>query len=570
MMMRVLVRRLSIGLALVLGVAALAWQSFSGDPTPEADADRRLPELRVTLGASRKLVTTAGMSAADQAGFDRSGNFLQPHLLVLTLPDSRRIELTSRSTLVRLDGLEHDASRDEIVIELLVRRPLEPCRYQEAVADMLATIRSMGVEPHARMIEMTREGDIPGREKRSGPLMSHNAKGVDLKDGTRVHCTLTPDPERGWFVLYIISSNYELWPSVIEREGKERFHRQRAMRGVLSSQPLLPAAVQIEEMFPLAGHHIDRSVRKGKGDDRDLREATFITQAYFADRYHLRMEAPVELDDDDVLITGLRGEPTFVLREIAAMERSNGRLSLDPVWRQPEHRFDLAAWNKVIAAQGDFSAIGIEIDPTPVPDARIYIDRLRAHTAAHSLVREARDRAVRSAGKFLPAAVQIERIIHTKKRPQNRLRTNHSHSFDNFVFTGKDSDFQKTFITEAYFGDLYQLTMQAGVELDKNDKTITRLRGEPTFVLRQFESVEWLDDGHTAKVQWRHEHRFDLDAWNKVVAAGGDFSVIGITIDQTPVPVSKADRAHEYFSHHIRSRGDCVSLLDGVESGDEN
>jgi hypothetical protein len=36
------------------------------------------------------------------------------------------------------------------------------------------------------------------------------------------------------------------------------------------------------------------------------------------------------------------------------------------------------------------------------------------------------------------------------------------------------------------------------------------------------------------------------------------------------VPVSNADQAHEYFSRHIRSRGDCVSLLDGVESGDEN
>jgi len=77
------------------------------------------------------------MSAADQADFDRSGNFLKPHLLVLTLPDSRRIELTSRSTLVRLNGLEHDASRDEIVTTLLVRRPVKPGRFQEVVADGL-------------------------------------------------------------------------------------------------------------------------------------------------------------------------------------------------------------------------------------------------------------------------------------------------------------------------------------------------------------------------------------------------------------------------------------------------
>ena len=152
-----LARLLTFGIALGLGVAALAWRSFSGEPAPKADDPGSLPELRVTLGVSRKLVTTAGMTKEDQASFDKSGNFLEPHRLVLTLPDSRRIELTSRSTLVRLDGLEHDASRDEVVTTLYVRRPLEPCRYQEAVADMLATIRSLGVEPHARMIEMTRE-----------------------------------------------------------------------------------------------------------------------------------------------------------------------------------------------------------------------------------------------------------------------------------------------------------------------------------------------------------------------------------------------------------------------------
>jgi hypothetical protein len=103
MMMRAVVHRLSIGLALGLGAAVLAWQSFSGDPTPDADAGRRLQELRVTLGVSRKLVTTAGMSAADQAGFDRSGNFLKPHLLVLTLPVPIEFD-GSLETVTRLRG----------------------------------------------------------------------------------------------------------------------------------------------------------------------------------------------------------------------------------------------------------------------------------------------------------------------------------------------------------------------------------------------------------------------------------------------------------------------------------
>lgn len=43
----------------------------SGGPAPKADDPGSLPELRVTLGASRKLVTTAGMTKEGQASFDK-------------------------------------------------------------------------------------------------------------------------------------------------------------------------------------------------------------------------------------------------------------------------------------------------------------------------------------------------------------------------------------------------------------------------------------------------------------------------------------------------------------------
>jgi len=567
MMMRVIVHRLSIGLALGLGAAGLAWQSFSGDATPEADADRRLPELRVTLGASRKLVTTAGMSAADQAGFDRSGNFLKPHLLVLTLPDSRRIELTSRSTLVRLDGLEHDASRDEIVIELLVRRPVKPGRFQEVVADMLATIRSMGAEPHHDMITLTERGDIPGGEAVSGsPRVPINAKAVLIgkkRTRTRVHCEVRADAERGWFVLYTINSNSDFWPSAIRRREKQEFYDRRFARSMLSAQPLVPAAVQVEEMFPVTSHSFGRSRPKGEGSDlNDL----LIAEAWFGDRYHLTLQVPIEFDSSLETVTRLRGEPTFVLQELEAITGENsfpGRL--EPVWRS-ERRFDRAAWNKVVAAHGDFSAIGIDIDPTPVPRVADYIRHWRFETCQFSVLREARERAVRSAKPFLPVAAEIERMFPTADKEEPFPSTNHF--LDTFVFTGKESDFQKTFITEAYFGERYQLMMRCDVELDKENRTVTRLRGEPIFTLREFGPGTGVIDKPT-HVNWRREHRFTLDDWNKVVAAKGDFSAIGIEIDKSRVSDSDSEGTWRYVSYQNRFR-DRVSLLDGAESGDEN
>jgi hypothetical protein len=142
------------------------------------------------------------------------------------------------------------------------------------------------------------------------------------------------------------------------------------------------------------------------------------------------------------------------------------------------------------------------------------------------------------------------------------------HFFEDFSFTGKDGDSRKTLITESYFNDRYQLSMRTAVEIDTASKTVTRLRGEPTFVLREIESVveapvsiDTLPE--SPKPKWRREHRFDLEEWNKVVAADGDFSVIGITIDTTPQSKSEAERARSYV-HSQRNFRDRVSLLDAA------
>jgi hypothetical protein len=182
------------------------------------------------------------------------------------------------------------------------------------------------------------------------------------------------------------------------------------------------------------------------------------------------------------------------------------------------------------------------------------------------VLREARERAVKSTKPFFPAAVEIERMFPTDYSEGPFPST--YHFFDDFVFTGKESDFQKTFITEAYFGERYQLMMRCDVELDKENRTVTRLRGEPIFTLREFGPGTGLIDKPT-HVNWRREHRFTLDDWNKVVAAKGDFSAIGIEIDKSRVSDSDSEGTWRYVSYQNRFR-DRVSLLDGVESGDEN
>jgi hypothetical protein len=360
-----------------LVVAALAWSSMCHEPPPAPTVYTELPELHVTLGASRQDVVTIGLSEEDQKTFDRSGNFQEPHRLVMTLPDKRRFELVSRSTLVRLDGLLHDASRDEIVTTVYARRPLTPGRFQEAVADMLATIRDMGVEPNADMAAMPNRGDVPGYGDAGITFPAKiNAKAVELsKDGTRVHCTINPDPEKGWYVLYIFSFSLERWPSTLRHRESQRMLE----RAVMSARPFLPAAVQIEEIFPSALHVFNNFVFK---DPEDLHK-TFITEAYFGQRYLLTMTADVELEPTEKTITRLRGEPTFVLKELESLARVPDSLGrLEPTWGR-EHRFDLQAWNKVYAAKGDFSVIDITIDKTPLSGnaaelAAFYVRRQRS------------------------------------------------------------------------------------------------------------------------------------------------------------------------------------------------
>ena len=542
-------------IAAVACFAALFWWPLApGDDAPAEGGP--VPHLTVFMNQSIRRMEIEGMSAEKKSNFLPHGNLLEPCRLTVVTTDGTRLAVDLRSVSVSTGA--HRRAFDAVT-DVYARRPLRPGKFQEAVADLLATIRGWGIEPHADLLELTKWGNPPGYES-PGIRLPINAGSVPLSELLHLEVKFYPDPDRGWFYLMTFAVPLELRPGYIQLQ-KEEAIQHCALESIRS---VLAVPGQIEELFPLAAHRFNNFVFQDS--DSDFRK-TWSTEAWCSHRYFLTMKVPVELDRIDKTVRSLGGEPTFVLQEVDALApapNTGGRL--DPVWRR-EYRFDLAAWNKLVAAGGDFSAIGIEIDPTPVAQSGDFLRRWRNHNQEVRLLRDVRERAVKSAVKLLPAAIQIERMFSTGSKKQVFPSTDHF--FSTYEFNGKDSVLRKTFVTEAYFGGRYQLTMQADVELDRNDKVITKLRSEPTFVLRELESVETPQGFYHPDVpRWRREDRFDLEAWNKVVAADGDFSVIGITIDTTPQSKSDAERARSYV-HSQRSHRERVSLLDaGAGVGD--
>jgi hypothetical protein len=286
----------------------------------------------------------------------RSGNYLEPNDMTIKLPDQRQVHVAFRSASVVADRVD-----GETVVTIYARRPLEPCGFQDAVADMQKTIRAMGVEPNADMVAMTNRGDVPGHGGAGITFPAAiNAKAVQLAaDGTQVHCSLTPSRSGGWFVLYVFSVGDEHRPT--SRRNREI---EALWLGILTSgETAVPVAGQIEKLFPMSGHGI--AIVEGEpGAPR----RKWTTTAFFGDRYQLTMSVEVAIDPQQRKISRLASEPTFVLKEMesVAPRADTGFWGVEPSWRS-EHAFGLAEWAKVYDANGDFSVIGIAIDPTPVP-----------------------------------------------------------------------------------------------------------------------------------------------------------------------------------------------------------
>ena len=123
--------------------------------------------------------------------------------------------------------------------------------------------------------------------------------------------------------------------------------------------------------------------------------------------------------------------------------------------------------------------------------------------------------------------------------------------------------------TEVYFDGRYCLTMQVIVKVDRQFSKIVEVVGEPKFYLIETESVELLKDGRVAANAGSQQYEFGLSDWNKVVAAKGDLSAIGIHLKRNQA-VAHFDRYVQAMrGPRIQVRPDCKQDADheGKERG---
>ncbi len=123
--------------------------------------------------------------------------------------------------------------------------------------------------------------------------------------------------------------------------------------------------------------------------------------------------------------------------------------------------------------------------------------------------------AVKSGFRRIPASLQIEELLGEA---------------DHFISYYPRDGRRQTWNSEVYFLGKYELTMQVEIQLSDDFRTVTGLTGELQFYLREVQFVEFYGDIPGA--QFSNEWKFGKDDWEKLVAAKGDFSVIGIKLQE--------------------------------------
>ena len=140
-------------------------------------------------------------------------------------------------------------------------------------------------------------------------------------------------------------------------------------------------------------------------------------------------------------------------------------------------------------------------------------------------------RGVKSGFKKIPEAKQIEDLL------------GEADHFISYSGVGVPQDWN----TEVHFGGRYVLTMQVEVETSYDFSKMTKVKGEPKFYFFEVAYVERGPHGTCgATFNVNSERHFGRAEWRKIVAAKGDFSVIGIKLKHGP-PVPD-------FQHYV----DCI------------
>ena len=147
---------------------------------------------------------------------------------------------------------------------------------------------------------------------------------------------------------------------------------------------------------------------------------------------------------------------------------------------------------------------------------------------------------VRDGIKTVPHVQEIKRIF--SNAPTDYFITNY----------GFDKDKPKQWNTVVYFGGRYTFTYQVDVVVDYKNNRVGKVVGKPQFYLE--EVVKVLDaSSDSVGADYKHPgDTLDEDKWNKLVAAHGNFSVIGITLN-TNAPVQGFDEyVHAWRKERIQ------------------
>ena len=107
---------------------------------------------------------------------------------------------------------------------------------------------------------------------------------------------------------------------------------------------------------------------------------------------------------------------------------------------------------------------------------------------------------------------------------------------DHFISYSGNRSVGQDWNTKVYFAGRYCLTMQVEVKVDRRFSRITKVTGQPKFYLVETIRVD-LNRNGTVGALHGQGYQFGPEDWKKVVAAKGDFSVIGIHLKlNRPVP----------------------------------
>ena len=95
----------------------------------------------------------------------------------------------------------------------------------------------------------------------------------------------------------------------------------------------------------------------------------------------------------------------------------------------------------------------------------------------------------------------------------------------------------KTWNTKVFFGGRYSLKMQVEVNVNYSKKTVKQV-GQPKFYVAECTEIMITPDGMTgAKLKPVIEGPpLDAKQWAKLYEKGGDFSVLGVTLNEEPLP----------------------------------